>query len=61
MVLCLCNNVNELEWAAALDQHAHDFVAAQRSCGAGECCGSCLDSLRERVPLPEMLTLALVG
>lgn len=59
MVLCLCNNVNERQWAEALQRHAYDVAAAQQDCGAGECCGTCLTTLHERVPLPEILVLAV--
>lgn len=49
MILCLCGNINEQEWATALSNHDHDVQAAQHACGAGQCCGTCVPTLMERV------------
>lgn len=45
----MCNNVNERQWAQALEAHGQDMRAAQRACGAGECCGTCVPELIERL------------
>jgi bacterioferritin-associated ferredoxin len=60
MILCLCGNVNEQEWAHALRDSGHDFYRAQQACGAGQCCGVCLPSLQaSAVPSASRVTLIL--
>lgn len=59
MILCMCNDISEQEWVKILADHGHDVASAQKACGAGECCGSCLPHLNTSAPI--LVSLPSIG
>lgn len=51
MIVCHCNGVSDRTIRKAVREGAADPVDVGRACGAGTCCGGCLDTVREIVHL----------
>ncbi len=49
MILCLCRAVSDREVDTVIRQGAQTVDAVGQMCGAGTDCGSCIDSIEERL------------
>lgn len=47
MIVCICHGVNEREVRETITAGCSSAESIRKQCGAGDSCGSCMETLRE--------------